>query len=139
MRLLLLLAALGGSATSIDADRVKAQGALLRIQTADRYTLHEIRSAAGTTIREYVSPSGSVFAVAWNGPAMPDLRQVLGDYFSVYQQEVERLRRTRRGRGPVAINTGNLVVQIGGHMRSLTGRAYVKPLVPIGVDPAAIR
>jgi Protein of unknown function (DUF2844) len=139
MRLLLLLAALGGSATSIDADRVKVQGALLRVQTADRYTLHEIQSAAGTTIREYVSPAGNVFAVAWNGPAMPDLRQVFGEYYSVYQQEVERVRRTRRGRGPIAVDNGNLVVQISGHMRSLTGRAYVKQLVPNGLDPAAIR
>jgi uncharacterized protein DUF2844 len=139
MQLLLLLAALGGSATSIDADRVKAQGALLRIQAADRYTMHEIQSAAGTTIREYLSPSGSVFAVAWNGPAMPDLQQVLGDYFATFQQRVVELRRARRAHGPIAIDDGELVVQVGGHMRSLSGRAYVKRLMPAGVDASAIR
>ena len=135
----LLIAALGGSAASIDADRVKVQGALLRVQTADRYTLHEIQSAAGTTIREYVSGSGTVFAVAWDGPAMPDLRQVLGDYFTTFQRDVEQQRAARRAHGPLAIDDGDLVVQVSGHMRSLSGRAYVKRLLPSGVEPSAIR
>jgi len=139
MRLLLLFAALGGSVSSIDADRVKMQGALLRIQTGNAYTLHEIQSAAGTTIREYVSSSGDVFGVAWNGPALPDMQQLLGDYFAAYQSEVQRLRQTHRARGPIAIDNGDLVVQVSGHMRSFSGHAYVKKLMPLGVQPAAIQ
>ncbi|HZT78348.1 MAG TPA: DUF2844 domain-containing protein [Vicinamibacterales bacterium] len=139
MRLLLLLAALGGTASSVDADRVKMQGALLRIQSAQSYTLHEIQSAAGISVREYVSSSGDVFGVAWSGPAMPDLQQVLGTYFTAYQQAVQEARRTRRARGPIAIDTGDLVVQVSGHMRSFTGRAYVKHLMPPTVDPSAVR
>ena len=138
MHLLLLIAALGASASSIEADRVKMKGALMRIQSTGAYTLHEIRSAAGTTIREYVSSSGDVFAVAWNGPAMPDLQQVLGDYFSVYQRDLRQFRETRRVRGPVAIDDGNLVVQAGGHMRSFSGRAYVRRIMPANLDPAVI-
>src|SRR5579884_2403756 len=139
MRLLLLVAALGGSASSIDADRVKMQAALLRIQAANAYTLHEIRSATGTTVREYVSSAGDVFGVAWNGPAMPDLRQVLGDYFTVYQQAVEQARRTHRARGPIAIDTGDLVVQVSGHMRAFSGRAYVKRLLPANVQASVVQ
>lgn len=139
MHLLLLLASLGGSASSVTADRVKMQAALLRIQAAQAYTLHEIQSATGTTVREYVSSSGDVFAVAWDGPAMPDLRQVLGDYFASYQSAVEASRATRRARGPLAIDTGDFVIQVSGHMRSFSGRAYLKRLMPASVQASAIR
>ena len=115
------------------------QAALLRVQTANAFTLHEIRSATGTTIREYVSSSGDVFGVAWDGPAMPDLNQVLGAYFPAYQRAVQQQRQTRRARGPLSIDDGDLVVQVSGHQRSLSGRAYVKRMVPASVDASAIR
>ena len=132
-------AALGGDASSVEADRVRAQGALLRIQRVDSHTVHEIQTATGTAIREYVSPSGTVFGVAWSGPVVPDLRQLLGAYFDVYRRAAARTRQSRRGRGPLAIDDGGLVVQASGHMRSFTGRAYVNRLVPSGVQPDAIR
>jgi uncharacterized protein DUF2844 len=132
-------AALGGSAASVDADRVHLQAALLNISRANAYTLHEIQSPTGTTIREYVSSSGTVFAVTWSGPFVPDLRQLLGQYFDAYQLAVTRARRTRHARGPVAIDDGDLVVQVSGHMRSFSGRAYVQRLMPSGVAAAAIR
>jgi uncharacterized protein DUF2844 len=139
MHLLLLVAALGGRVASVDADRVQLQAALLRVQAAQTYTLHEIQSAAGITVREYVSSSGDVFAVAWEGPSMPDLRQVLGDYFATYQTAMDRWHAARRVRGPVAIDTGDFVIQVGGHMRSFSGRAYVKKLMPPSVELSAIR
>ena len=139
MHLLFLIAALGGRAASVDADRVQMQAALLRIEAAPAYTLHEIRSAAGTAVREYVSSSGDVFGVAWDGPAIPDLRQVLGDYFPLYQQAVKDARRTRRARGPIAIDTGDLVVQVTGHMRSFAGRAYIKRLMPASLQTSVVR
>ena len=42
-------ATLGRDASSVDADRVRMQGALLRIARSDAYTVHELRSASGTT------------------------------------------------------------------------------------------
>src|SRR3954464_10760371 len=77
-------ASLGGSTITVDADRVHVQGALMRIVRNNAYALHEIRSASGTTIREYVDSSGTVFAVAWDGPWLPDFRQVLGEHFDHY-------------------------------------------------------
>jgi len=139
MAVILLLAALGGKAPSIEADRVKMQAALLRIQAQGVYTLHEIQSASGTTIREYVSSSGDVFAVAWSGPFQPDLQQVLGTYFDRYRQSGDKARRARHGRGPLTIRDGDLVVQMGGHQRSFSGRAYVAGLMPAGVDASAIQ
>jgi Protein of unknown function (DUF2844) len=132
-------AALGGDASSIDGDRVRVQGALVRIMRTDRYTLHEIQSASGTMIREYASPTGRVFAVSWRGAFVPDLRQILGSYFDRYQRESERVRRARRSHGPMTIDAGDFVVQTSGHMRSFTGRAYAVPLMPIGVDASIIQ
>jgi hypothetical protein len=94
-------AALGGSVTSVDADRVHVQGALMRIVRTDAFALHEIRSASGTMIREYVNGSGTVFAVVWDGPWLPDLRQVLGEHFDRYQAAMrarQSARPARRGR-----------------------------------------
>jgi hypothetical protein len=131
-------AALGGTTDSVDADRVHVQGALMRIVRVDAYALHEIRSATGTMIREYVNGSGNVFAVAWEGPWTPDLKQVLGDHFAEYQAAM-RARPGRRARGVVSINQPGLVVQITGHMRAVTGRAYLPALVPSGTQLESIR
>src|SRR6185295_4756747 len=58
------LAVLGGNAASVEGDRAYMRGSL-RITGAERYAVHEIESATGTVVREYVAPNGTVFAVAW--------------------------------------------------------------------------
>lgn len=131
-------ASLGGSASTVESDRVAMEGALMRMTHADTFALHEIRSAAGVMVREYVSPSGTVFAVVWQGPWMPDLRQVLGDHFERFERSMQA-RRARRSRGPVSIDEPDFVVQVSGHQRSFYGRAYLPALLPQGVRPEAIR
>jgi hypothetical protein len=132
-------ASLGGDLSSVDADRARMQGAVLRIVRADQYVLHEIRSASGTTIREYVSSTGTVFAVAWDGPWLPDMQQVLGPFFERYQQAAQMIRQARRGRGPLSIVDADFVVQTGGHQRAFTGRAYLPARLPQGVQTDSIR
>jgi len=131
-------AALGGAASTVDVDRVRMQGALLRIARAERFTTHEIQTASGTVVREFVAPNGIVFGVAWQGPWHPDLRQLFGDYFDRYQAAALAARQGRR-RGPVIIQDSSLVVQITGHPRGFSGRAYLTDLVPPGVEPETIR
>lgn len=133
------LAALGGNVASVDADRVHAEGALTRIVRTDAYALHEMRSATGTMIREYVNSSGTVFAVAWEGPWLPDLRQVLGDHFDRYQSAMLARQRARKGRGSIVIDEPGLVVQMSGHPRAFSGRAYMPALMPQGVQLDAVR
>jgi len=124
-------ASLGGTPESVEADRVQAQGSLTQIVRTDAYTRHEMRTASGTMIREYVSPAGTVFAVTWQGPWLPDLRQVLGSYFDRYQRALRA--GPRRARGVVQINEPDFVVQASGHQRSFSGRAMVPALAPSGV------
>jgi hypothetical protein len=132
-------ASLGGSVTTVDADRVHVQGALMRIERNNAYALHEIRSASGTMIREYVDSSGTVFAVAWDGPWMPDLRQVLGEHFDHYQAVMSARRQARTGRGAIAIDDGGLVMQMSGHPRAFTGRVYLSARLPAGIPLESIR
>jgi hypothetical protein len=133
------LASLGGNVGTVDADRVQMKAAQLRIIRASAYTLHELQSPAGVTIREYYAPGGTVFGVAWEGPWPPDMRQLLGSYFEQFQRANEAARGTRKTRGVLVVNDGGLVVRISGHARAFSGFAYAPGLLPQGVQPDVIR
>ena len=130
-------AGLGDDETSVQADQARMQGSLRSTQT-QAYTVHEIRAATGTVVREYVS-SGKVFAVAWQGTWPPDMRHVLASHFDEYQQAVQTQASGLAGRRPLYIDLPGLVVQSSGHMRSFAGRAYVPELLPSGVSKEEIR
>jgi hypothetical protein len=120
---------LGGDATSIQADQARLKGSV-RTTAAANYTRFDIETPSGTVVREYLSPGGRVFAVTWEGPTLPDLRQVLGNYFDQY---VEAANAAGGGGGPRAIRKPGLVVFAGGHLRAFTGTAAVPELIPQGV------
>ncbi len=128
-------AELGGNVSSIQADQEHMKGTRSVTSNA-AYSVHEIQAATGTKVREFVSPTGTVFAVAWQGPATPDLKQLLGTYFEQFQQAIQT---KRAGRGPVSVRQSGLVVEAGGHMRWFSGRAYVPQMVPQGVATEVIK
>jgi hypothetical protein len=133
------MAALGGNASTVETDRVSMQGALMRMTRNDAFAVHELRSATGTMVREYVTASGTVFAVVWQGPWTPDLRQLLGDAFERVQRSMQTARQARKARGVVVIDDPDLVVHISGHPRAFYGRAYVPGLVPAGIQAEVVR
>ncbi len=130
-------ATLGREANSVQEDQVHLKAALRAAHSVDAsYSVHELTLPTGTVVREYVSPVGKVFGVAWQGPWLPNFRQILGDYFDPIMQAP---RNQRQGRGPLVVRQPNVVFQSGGHMRSFFGRAYVPDLVPQGVSPDVVR
>jgi hypothetical protein len=130
-------AELGGDVASVQADQAHMKSAL-RIQTAQAYTVHELHETTGTVVKEFISPTGKVFAVTWSGPFIPDLRQLLGPYFDQYSQAAQtRVRHSRRS--PLLIEEPGLVVQSGGHMRAFFGRAYLTSELPQTVRAEMIR
>ncbi len=131
-------AALGDDASSVQSDVAHMQGSL-RVTQAQAFTVHEIAAATGTTVREYASPSGKIFAVAWQGPWLPDMRQLLSSYFAQYERALQTSAPGRAGRRPLLIEQPELVVQSGGHMRSFSGRAYIPQMMPQGVRAEDIR
>lgn len=124
-------AGLGDSVASVQADRVSMKGQL-RARSEPGYSVQEITAGTGTLIREYVSPSGVVFAVSWSGPAMPNLQQMLGTYFTQYRSAVDsqHTKAQRPGHNHVEVRAPALVVHSSGHMRQYFGIAYVPSLVP---------
>ncbi len=129
-------AELGGSVDSIKADQEAMKGTL-QVTSTSSYEIHEIQSSRGVKVREYLSPSGAVFGVAWEGPWRPDLHQILGPYFDQYVKAVQGGKKNARG--PVSIQLPGLVVQSGGHPRSFFGRAYIPQSIPQGATADAIK
>ncbi|MGD1074608.1 MAG: DUF2844 domain-containing protein [Thermodesulfovibrionales bacterium] len=130
-------ATLGESVESVDADRKALSGARGAATSRTGYSVREIESGS-VIVREYVSPSGVVFGIAWNGLTHPDLTQLLGSYAGEYR---EALQRTPRGpdRRRLRVKTEQIVVEKWGHMRNLEGRAYAPALIPPGVRIDEIR
>ena len=128
-------AGLGGDESSIQADQAQMH-ASRRTTAAAAYTVHELQAPTGHLVREYVSPSGTVFGVAWQGPTKPDLRQLLGSHFDELKPAAPAARVRR---GPVVIHQPGLVFEMGGHVRAFAGRAYIPEQVPAGVLADAIR
>lgn len=124
-------ATLGESWFSVEKDQEALSAVPGVSEVRNGYTVQELNSDS-TTIREYVSNSGIVFAVAWNGLVHPDLAQLLGSYAGEYQRVLQQTPR-ERGRRRLLVRTSEVVVEQWGHMRNLQGRAYVPASVPPGV------
>jgi hypothetical protein len=124
-------AALGETGESIAEDR-EALSSLRNTAAARKgYTVHEMDSGT-TVVRQYVSPSGIVFGIAWKGLLHPDLTRLLGAYHDEYQEAL-KLTPRRPGHRRMQVRTDNIIVQKWGHMRNLQGRAYAPALLPPGV------
>jgi len=119
-------ATLGEDATTVENDRIKLK-AQVRTTAVAGYTVHEIASPTGTTVREFINDSGKVFGVAWTGPLLPDFEQTLGKYFPQY---LANASSHRVGTRHLTIQGTDLVVQSNGRMRAFFGTAYVPSLLP---------
>lgn len=102
------------------------------------YTRHEVQLDSGTTVWEFATPAGVVFAVQWRGPVLPDLSSLLGDYFKTFHQETAQARTLGRHGSPVNIERHDLVIRSNGRMRNFFGHAYAPDLVPAGVVVADV-
>lgn len=130
-------ASLGGASDSVEAD-AKALSAV-RLPTAPRgaYSVYELDTGA-TRVREYISRSGVVFGLAWDGLSHPDLGRLLGSYAPAWR-EADRQTPRAPGHRHRTVAARNLVVEKWGHMRSLRGRAWDPALLPPGVSVDELR
>jgi hypothetical protein len=131
----LACAALGEPESSI-TDEVQHLKGSIKSTLRTNYRVHEIQLPSGTVLREFAAIGGNVFAVAWSGPAIPDLRQALGRYFDVYVTAAQAKQGTRRH---LLIEQSEFVMQSSGHMRAFSGRAYLPQALPPGTSVDEIR
>jgi hypothetical protein len=123
-------AALGEPETSVQTDVARLSGSI-KVTAHANYKLHEIQLPSGTVVREFAGSDGKVFAVAWNGPTVPNLRQTLGQYFDTYAAAA---KAQHPGHRQLQIRQSDLVVLAGGHMRAFSGLAYLPQAMPSGVS-----
>jgi Protein of unknown function (DUF2844) len=124
-------ATLGEPESTVQTDVARSLASIKSSQERAGYRVHEIQLTSGTVMREFVGSDGKVFAVTWQGPTRPDLRQALGRYFDAF---VSAPRSKFADRRHVQIQQGDLIVQAGGHMGALLGRAYLASALPSGVS-----
>jgi Protein of unknown function (DUF2844) len=128
-------AGLGQPESAVQADAVQLKGSIKATEHAG-YRVQEIQLPSGTLVREFVGSDGNVFAVAWNGPTVPNLRQTLGQYFDNF---VAAAQAKHGDHHHLQIQQSDLVVQTVGHMRAFSGRAYLPQAVPAGVSIGDLR
>ncbi|HEY8101065.1 MAG TPA: DUF2844 domain-containing protein [Burkholderiaceae bacterium] len=126
-------AVLGGAPAHLTTDQrsVTAMMHAAGAATIGIYTQIDTTLPSGTLVREYVS-NGTVFAVAWKGPFLPDLKTLLGPHFDA--MTTEAAKTTKAGHSQLTVNHPDLVIQSGGHMRAFEGRAWIPSLLPSGMD-----
>ena len=130
-------ASLGETESSVAADQQAFRGEL-RLESRASYKVYQIAAADGVVWKEFVSPAGTVFAISWLGPHMPNLELMLGSSLVDLQLAMQS-GAPRRTRGPLIIRTAKLVLVSGGHMRAFHGYAYVPGLVPANVSPETLQ
>jgi len=121
-------AALGGLPEQFSDDGMSVVSSAS--SAASNYTVRDTALATGTRVREYVSGDGIVFALAWDGPVLPNLQALLGKYFDTMVSE--SAKTPRAGRSPLAINLPEVVINSGGHMRAFQGNAWIPAQLPPG-------
>jgi hypothetical protein len=129
-------AALGRAYSSVDTDRLTLR-ATVASTFAGAYTVHSLTLPNHGVVKEFTRADGLVFAVVWQAPGRPDLRQLLGDNFATLQ--ADNVRTGRRVRRPIAVNRSTLVVQSGGHSGAFWGAALLPQLQPAGFSASDLK
>jgi hypothetical protein len=130
-------ATLGETGDSVTKDQ-KVLAAVRRAAPAGSSYTVQILTSDANEVREYVSATGVVFAIAWNGLTHPDLTSLLGSYADEYRQALRQIPR-KPGRRHLQVKAARVVVEQWGHMRNKQGRAYVPALIPPGVSNDEIK
>jgi len=119
-------AGLGDKASSVTNDNAAMHGTLRSVEN-ENYTMHEIAAGNGSVVHEYVSTSGTVFAVTYNGPTMPDFTQLLASYSGRLAQ-AQQNRQARRQ--PIMIDDSDFVLHVSGRMRAFHVVSYLPSQIP---------
>jgi Protein of unknown function (DUF2844) len=125
-------AALGGTMATTSGEANAAPVTLLNgaVQMRSRV------DAGGTTVNEYASSTGQIFAYSWQGPTMPDLPALLGAYNASYRAGAAEGFAATQDLHASRVARSDVVVESGGQMRSYVGRAWLPGALPAGVTPA---
>jgi hypothetical protein len=132
-------AVLGGNAATIQADQTRMQAQRRALAAVQGGSIQELRTADGSSIRQFVNAQGIVYAVAWSTRLKPDFAQMLGGHAAEFDAGVAAGPRAPGLRRRAVVDRGDLVVESAGRPGAFVGRAWLKSLVPAGTPTDAIR
>jgi hypothetical protein len=130
-------AGLGEGQASIDTARVR-MSARHSVARAQQYAMHELKSADGSRVQQFVAGNGRVFAVRWTTLYKPDLAALMGTSFADYQSAADVAARRGGIQRQFHHEGGDLVVQSSGHLQVFSGYAYRRSMLPQGLNPKSI-
>jgi hypothetical protein len=130
-------ATLGQTEGSVSVDQQHLRSEDL-VKSFQAYKVHQLTTTSGTIVREYISPKGLVFGVAWEAPFMPDMHQLLGDYVATLQSATKAQTQIRHQRSLI-VKTNDFVFVSAGRLRFFKGRAYVPSLIPSNVSVEVVK
>jgi hypothetical protein len=129
-------AGLGGPLSSFEAARSSTPDVVTRAGTAPAAWTRVTKTLdAGTEVRQFVNDSGTVFAVSWAGPSLPDLRELLGANFQFLVDESSQAAR----RPQLVVRRTDFMLVSTGRMGAFEGKAWMPSLLPSGVTAEAIQ
>jgi hypothetical protein len=129
------IAAMGTSSSSDTAD---ASAAVLHQAAKSAVRWQESTDANQIRVRQYVASSGQVYAVSWDGPAMPDVSALLGTWFDRYRQGASAALPNANGLHSSRVSSSDLMVETAVRLRNFSGRAWLPDALPAGVSAADI-
>jgi hypothetical protein len=104
------------------------------------YSVNVVTLNSGTVVREFVSTtSGNVFALTWQGPRVPNYKDILGIYSERYLRPMGTDLIRVGGVSQRSLNSPDLVVQSFGHFGGFHGCAYLPLEFPAGLTPSELQ
>jgi hypothetical protein len=125
-------AGLGEAESSIDRERVQMH-ARHSVARATQYSVHELKMADGSRVRQFVAGNGRVFAVNWTTLYKPDLSSLLGSSFGNYNDAVQTAAQRGGIQRQFRHEGTDLVVQSSAHLNVYRGFAYRPSMLPAGL------
>ncbi len=140
-------AVLGETAASVTADAASFEAntvrhmprSALNAPALKAYTVEQMTTATGVTVKEYVGSDGRVFAVTWRGPRPPNLSILLGSYITQYQDAANADGLAAHGLHHASVRGSDVAVETAGHIRDMWGRALLPAMLPPGVEQSEIQ
>ncbi|BCF88009.1 DUF2844 domain-containing protein [Paraburkholderia largidicola] len=129
------LAQLGGTMAASQVNDNSTQRVLPGSAVRVRSTI----DAGGTTINEYATRDGLIFACAWQGPTMPDLTRILGPYAERYRANAAAQFNATGHLHASRVEQPDVIIEAGGQMRSYVGRAWLPAALPADVSLVDLR
>jgi hypothetical protein len=123
-------AELGAAASYLGGQQSVTKKQTINGATLQNYHVTETVLVSGTRVREYILGSGTVFAVSWNGPFLPNLQSILGKHFDTMVTEAGKV--SRAGNSQLRISRPEVSIFSGGHMGAYEGHAWISQDFPAG-------